>query len=403
MKRALTSIFIFLASSFAASAAEPEPGATKPPNEIPVKTGQRVAFVGDSITVLGNSAEGYVGLVAEGLRANGIEVKIRVHASSGTDSKYMLDNTVPAALYSKPNWLVLSCGINDVYHGLPEEEFRRACAEADGSKPVNYPQSHMTMDLFKTDLAAILEKSHATNTKLVILTPTVFYEKLDSLFNQGMVPYVEYLRTFAKENNCLLADLNADFHQILQTNQSIRGRVLTGDGVHVNSRGNQVMAKGILKAFGLNETQLAKAEQAWLDIRKQGLARNAAAKVSECLWWDELPRLFKTASVKKEDAQEVRMLFGDHLNKLCRAFPDQPNPTLWGAAGQALAKDLIGQTEADIAKVMDKEQMAKYAEWKTAICGQKCSKYHDFPWAIIFGLPGQGDATTRPTDSQKRD
>lgn len=393
MKRALAHIFMCLAGSFAVSAAAQDPGATSPTNESPVKTGQRVAFVGDSITVLGNSADGYVGLVAEGLRANGIEVKIRVHASAGTDSKYMLDHTVPAALYCKPDWLVLSCGINDVYHGLSEADFRQASTEADPAKYADYPQSHMTMDLFKADIQAIHEKAHAANTKLVILTPTVFYEKLDSLFNQRMVPYVEHLRTFAKENKCLLADLHADFHQILQTNQSIRGRVLTGDGLHVNARGNQVMAKGILKAFGLNETQLAKAEQAWLDIRKQMPARNAAAKVSECLGWDELARLFKTASVNSGDAQEVRMLFGDHLNTLFRAFPDQPDPALWGATGQAKARELTGQTEADIAKILDKEQMARYAEWKAALCGQKCSKYHDIPWAIIFGVPVQSAAT----------
>jgi len=391
MKITLLYIFMFLTSNFAVLAAENEPGAINPPNEISVKTGQRVAFVGDSITVLGNSADGYVGLVAEGLRANGIEVKIRVHASAGTDSKYMLDNTVPAALNMKPNWLVLSCGINDVYHGLSEEDFRQATTEADPSKHADYPKNHMTMDLFKADLSAISEKTRATNTQLMILTPTVFYEKLDSIFNQRMVPYVECLRAFAKEHNCLLADLNADFHQILQPNQTLQGRMLTGDGLHVNSLGHQVMAKGILKALRLNEAQLAKAQQAWLNIPQQMPARNAAAQVYECLSWDELGRLFKTASVMNPNAQEMRMLFADHLNKLFRAFPDQPDSTLWGEAGQAKARELIGPTEADIAAILDKEQMAKYAEWKIALCGQKCSKYHDMPWAIIFGVPVQGD------------
>ena len=40
---------------------------------------------------------------------------------------------------------------------------------------------------------------------------------------------------------------------------------LTMDGVHMNPHGNIVMARGVLKALGLNATQRAAAESAWLD------------------------------------------------------------------------------------------------------------------------------------------
>jgi hypothetical protein len=42
-----------------------------------------------------------------------------------------------------------------------------------------------------------------------------------------------------------------------------KGDVLTGDGVHMNPAGNEMMATGVLKAFGLNAKQIAKAQQSW--------------------------------------------------------------------------------------------------------------------------------------------
>lgn len=68
------------------------------------------------------------------------------------------------------------------------------------------------------------------------------------------------------KKKCLLADLNADFHEVIKAVQAGKPAdkgVLTGDGVHMNSAGNRVMAKGVLKAFGLSDSELAKAVAVW--------------------------------------------------------------------------------------------------------------------------------------------
>ena len=39
---------------------------------------------------------------------------------------------------------------------------------------------------------------------------------------------------------------------------------LTTDGCHMNTLGNAMMAKGILRAFGLSEEKIAAAEKPWL-------------------------------------------------------------------------------------------------------------------------------------------
>ena len=40
---------------------------------------------------------------------------------------------------------------------------------------------------------------------------------------------------------------------------------LTSDGVHMNPLGDRMMARGILKAFGLSDTELKTADDVWLN------------------------------------------------------------------------------------------------------------------------------------------
>jgi hypothetical protein len=43
---------------------------------------------------------------------------------------------------------------------------------------------------------------------------------------------------------------------------------LTTDGCHMNNLGNIMMAKGILKAFGLQDDKITAAEKSWLEEGK---------------------------------------------------------------------------------------------------------------------------------------
>ena len=44
-----------------------------------------------------------------------------------------------------------------------------------------------------------------------------------------------------------------------------KGKQLTSDGVHMNTLGNYMMAKGVLKAFGMTDQEIAAAESAWTE------------------------------------------------------------------------------------------------------------------------------------------
>ena len=137
--------------------------------------------------------------------------------------------------------MTLSCGVNDVWlaKGVPLERY-------------------------KVNITKIVEQVQAANIKLMILTATMKGEDQSNANNQRMVGYNEFLRTLAREKKCLLADLNAEMQAaIAKAGADPKVKVLTRDGVHMNPAGNEMMAAGVLKGFGLDEAQIEKARKVW--------------------------------------------------------------------------------------------------------------------------------------------
>jgi lysophospholipase L1-like esterase len=216
--------------------------------DIAVKTGDKVAFFGDSITNFGAATpSGYVRLVESGLGANGVKITVipaGVSGNTSKDEKARLDRDVIA---KKPDWVTISCGVNDVWHGA----------------------SGVPLDGYKANMTDIVSRCKVAGIKVMILTSTPIGEDLSNANNQKLIPYNDLLRGLAKDQDCPLADLSADMQVELQKRAAgahPAGTLLTIDGVHMNPLGNQVMAEGILRAFGEDDGQIRKAAATWMDI-----------------------------------------------------------------------------------------------------------------------------------------
>ncbi len=218
--------------------------------ELILKSGDKLAFLGDSITQFGAGYPGgYVKLVISGLDANGVKVEPVFAGISGHKSNDMLARVDKDVLSKKPNVMTLSCGVNDVWHG----------------------ERGVPLDKYKENITAIVDKVQAAGVKPVILTSTMINEDQANANNQKLATYNEFLRTFAKERNLPLADLNTQMQDAIkkakETNAAKpnRGNYLTSDGVHMAPQGDQMMAEGVLRAIGLDDAQMAKAKAAWLE------------------------------------------------------------------------------------------------------------------------------------------
>ncbi len=250
--------------------------------EIAVKTGDKIAFLGDSITAGGwSNPAGYVRLVVAGLAANGVTVEAVPAGVSGHKSNQMLARLEKDVLSKKPQWMTLSCGVNDVWHGpngVPLDE----AAAASGA--FNAKAGEPEKGTYTKNIAAILDQAKATGVKPVLLTATVIKEDLASPENQKLEPYNRALRALATEKKVPLADLNAQFQERLKAVNTPDKKVLTSDGVHMNQDGNKLMALGVLKAFNLNEAEIQKAESSWGPLvlqAEQAAKAAAAAKAAE--------------------------------------------------------------------------------------------------------------------------
>ena len=232
--------------------------------ELAVKSGETIAFMGDSITQAGNKKGGYVDLVMSALKSHGLDVKHIPVGKSGNKSTDMLARLDEAVISKKPQWMTLSCGVNDVWH------FKLVL----GSRSFE----GVPLEDYKKNITAILDKCQAANIKVVILTSTMIGEDPTKELNQMMIPYNDFLRQTAKERGLPLADLNAEMQAALKKIPDVPGKPkhfgsyfyggdvqnkLTTDGCHMNAEGNKMMARGVLRAFGMSDAELAAAEKAW--------------------------------------------------------------------------------------------------------------------------------------------
>jgi lysophospholipase L1-like esterase len=247
--------------------------------EISIKAGEKLAFLGDSITQQGKGRPGgYVNLVSHALATHGVKIEVIGAGISGHKSNQMLERLEKDVINHKPQWMTLSCGVNDVWHGA----------------------KGVSLEDYKKNITSIVEKAQAAHVKVILLTSTMIGEDQANPNNQKLIPYNEFLRTLAKEKNCLLADLNADMQEAVKKANTPGKNALTGDGVHMAFPGDMMMATGILKILGLDDKQLAKAQDAWLDIPS-----TTSLKVDASFSQREMQQLEKAAASRNTIPQNL--------------------------------------------------------------------------------------------------
>jgi lysophospholipase L1-like esterase len=218
--------FGLLAPSFA-RAAEPTP----------LKDGDRIVFLGDSITAGGARPEGYISMIRSALEAKHKDKKIECIGAgiSGNKVPNLQARVEKDVVAKKPTIVVIYIGINDVWHGENDP--------ARGTMP----------DAFVAGLKEVVGKIKAGGARVILCTPTVIGEKkngankLDAKLDQ----YADLSRGLAKELDLQLIDLRKAFVDHLTANnpEDKDKGILTPDRVHLNKAGNQLVADTMLKTL----------------------------------------------------------------------------------------------------------------------------------------------------------
>lgn len=211
-----------------------------------IQEGEKIGFLGDSITAGGAQAPcGYIHLVMDGLKRAGVKNVKAIMAGVSGDNAPKMDARVEKDVLEKgPQWMTLSCGVNDVWW-----------------------RGKMTLETYQTHIRSILDKAEKAGVKVIVLSATMIDEKDEKGFHREQQVYNAFLKEEAQKRNLIFVDLWAAETAALKAMEDGKpGNKLTRDGVHMNVYGNQMMALGILRAMGVEENVLREAVQAWRDL-----------------------------------------------------------------------------------------------------------------------------------------
>lgn len=191
------------------------------------KKQRRIVFFGDSITQAAVQSGGYIDLLQQDFsnKPHGTAPRLIGAGISGNkiyDLYFRLDDDV---LSHKPDLVVIYVGINDVWHKKTHQT---------GTDPDRYDRFYRRM----------IEKIQKKGAKVVVCTPTVIGEKNVNELDEELDRYAAIVRKIADDMRLPLVDLRAEFTQyIAQHNpDNLASGVLTTDGVHLNDRGNRLVA-----------------------------------------------------------------------------------------------------------------------------------------------------------------
>ena len=203
----------------------------------PMQKKQRIIFFGDSITQAGVQPTGYITKLGEMLKQKNVDNNYElIGAGIGGNKIYDLYLRMDDDVLSKsPDMVVIWVGVNDVWH-------KRTYGT--GTDP----------DKFEKFYSAVLKKLQQKNIKVAICTPAAIGEKTDfsNELDGDLNKYSSIIRGIAKKNGCALIDLR---HSFLQYNLANNGEnkdrgILTTDGVHLNEKGNYLVAEEMMRAIG---------------------------------------------------------------------------------------------------------------------------------------------------------
>jgi len=196
----------------------------------------KVVFFGDSITQAGVKPGGYIVQLDSMIKQMHLPDAIELAgAGIGGNKVYDLYLRMEEDVLNKnPDVVIIYVGINDVWH---------KASSGTGTDA----------DKFEKFYRAIIKKLQEKNIKVAVCTPSVIGERNDNSNQQDgdLNNYSNIIRRMAKEFSLPVIDLRNAFGDYLKTNNPTNAEkgILTSDRVHLNEKGNLLVANEMWKVL----------------------------------------------------------------------------------------------------------------------------------------------------------
>ena len=203
----------------------------------------KIVFLGDSITQQAEDFEdGFISLIRQNLIQDKFELVGK--GIGGNKVSDLLTRYKSDVIDLNPDIVFIYIGINDVWH---KYDF------GTGSD----------IDLYEKGLRTIISDIKSLGSKIVLCTPTVIGENTGDFvlgnqfkdvetmekMNSDLDTFSEVVRKLSNEYETELLDLRKIFMDYLAENNinNDAAGILTTDGVHLNERGNKLIADQMIK------------------------------------------------------------------------------------------------------------------------------------------------------------
>ena len=204
---------------------------------MPANKKKRIIFFGDSITEAAVKPGGYIAKMDSMIALQPDQKELYEFVGAGISGNKVYDlylRLEEDVLSKKPDVVVIYIGVNDVWHK------RNSGTGTDADK-------------FEKFYNAILKKLEVNNIKAILCTPAVIGEKTDFSNEQDgdLNKYSNIIRGIAAKNNLPLVDLRKAFldYNLKNNPANKESGILTTDRVHLNAKGNQLVADEMWKVI----------------------------------------------------------------------------------------------------------------------------------------------------------
>lgn len=194
-----------------------------------------ILFFGDSITQQASDPEGFIRILEKAL-ADKSDPTVLINKGIGGNKVTDLYLRLPEdVLANNPDEVMIWVGINDVWH-------RDSGTGTDLNKFPGFYQK-------------IIDQLKERNIKVTLCTPGVIGERKDEAnpHDKLLNEFSAAIRTLAEKNNVGLIDFRKEFqaYEAKHNTANESKGILTTDGVHLNAKGNQLVAEAIQAGFKL--------------------------------------------------------------------------------------------------------------------------------------------------------
>ena len=194
----------------------------------PLKKGERIVFLGDSLTAAGVGPDGYITILDEALATSRPDLRLQfigagVSGNKVPDIQARLERDV---LSLGPSVVFLFIGVNDVWH----------TEMGTGTSP----------DAYERGLRDVVARCQRAGALVILATPPLIGEK-----HRGSNKHDEQLDTFSDLSQkvatrmgitvCDLRTAMTDYLRVFNKGNAEKG-ILTSDGVHLTANGNRFVA-----------------------------------------------------------------------------------------------------------------------------------------------------------------